>query len=69
MDGVVDSSSGITIIGKAIFKKVARVSKFCEKGFNSPNKQPRTYNLQSFHIHGRIEVDVSFGYHTKKTLI
>jgi len=69
MDGVVDSGSDITIIGKEMFKKVASVAKLRKKDFKSPDKQPRTYNLQPFRVHKRIEVDVSFGDHTMKTSI
>jgi len=45
------------------------VAKLHKKDFKSPDKQPRMYNLQLFRVHGRIEVDVSFGDHTMKTPI
>jgi len=69
MNGIVDSNSDITIIGKEMFKKVASVAKLWKKDFKPPDNQPRTYNLQPFRVHGRIEVDVSFGDHTMKTSI
>jgi len=70
MDGVVDSGSDITIIGKKMFKKVASVAKLWKKDFTikSPDKQLCTY-LQLFRVHGWIEVDVSFGDYTMKTSI
>ena len=69
MDGVVDSGSDITIIGKEMFMKVASVAKLHKRDFKSADKQPRTYNLQPFHADGRIEVDISFGDHTMKTCV
>jgi len=69
MDGVVDSGSDNTIIGKEMFKKVTSVAKLRKKDFKSPDKQLCMYNLQLFCVHGWIEVDVSFGDNTMKTSI
>ena len=69
MEGVVDSGSDITILGGEMFKRVATVAKLHKKDFKPPDKRPRTYNQQAFHIDGKIEVDVSFDNRTMKTAV
>ena len=66
MEGVVDSGSDITILGGEMLKLVVTVAKLHKKDFKPPDKRPRTYNQQAFHIDGKIEVDVSFDDRTMK---
>ena len=40
-----------------------------KKDFKPPDKRPRTYNQQAFHIDGNIEVDVSFDNRTMKIAV
>ena len=69
MEGVVDSGSDITILGGEMFKQVSTVARLHKKDFKSPDKQPRTCNQQTFHIDGKVEVDISFDDRTKKTAV
>ena len=69
MEGVVDSGSDITILGGEMFKQVSTVARLHKKDFKSPDKQPRTYNQQTYHIDGKVEVDISFDDRTKKTAV
>ena len=69
MEGVVDSGSDITILGGEMFKQVSTVARLHKKDFKSPDKQPQTYNQQTFHIDGKVEVDISFDDRTKKTAV
>lgn len=69
MEGVVDSGSDITILGGEMFKQIATVARLHKKDFKPPDKQPRTYNQQTFHIDGRVELDISFNDRTMKTAV
>jgi len=40
-----------------------------QEGFQTPDKQPQTYNLQPFYVNERIDVYVSFHDRTMKTLV
>ena len=52
-----------------MFKQVATVARLHKKDFKPPDKQPRTYNQQTFHINGKVEVDISFNDRTMKTAV
>jgi len=69
MEGVIDSRSDITILSCEMFKRVATVAKLCKRDFKPPDKHPWTYNLQPFHVDGRIDVGVSFHDWTMKTSV
>ena len=64
--GIIDSGSEITIIGAELFRKVAAVARLRKSQFQVPEKFPRTYDGRSFVLHGRIDLDVSFGDRTMK---
>ena len=67
MDGVVDSGADITIMGGAMFKRVAVVAKLRKKDFKPPDKVPRNYDQQPFRLDGRIDLDVTFDGKTMNT--
>jgi hypothetical protein len=50
--GVIDSGADITIIGGALFKKVASVAKLRKRDFMQADKVPRTYDQRSFKLDG-----------------
>ena len=67
MDGVVDTGAGITLIGPEAFKTIAAVAKLHPCDFKLPDKTPRIYDQKTFHIDGRIDMDIFFEEHTMKT--
>ena len=69
MEGMIESGSDITILGGEMFKQVSTIARLHKKDFKSPDKQPWTYNQQTFHIDGKVEVDISFYDMTKKTAV
>ena len=52
-----------------MFKQVATVARLHKKDFKPPDKQSRTYDQQTFHIDGKVEVDISFNDRTMKTAV
>ena len=67
--GIVDSAADITIMGSDLFKKVASVCRLKKRDFKSPDTTPRTYDQKPFTLHGRIDLDLTFGDTTMKTPI
>ena len=59
--GLIDSGADITIIGGALFKKVATIARLKKRNFKKPDKTPRTYDQQPFQLDGRMDLDISFG--------
>ena len=69
MSGIVDSGADISIMGGEMFKRVAVVAKLRKRDFKPPDKTPRNYDQQPFRLDGRLELDVSFGDKTMKTVV
>ena len=65
--GIVDSGADVTIIGKDLLKRVATVAKLKKNRLKKVDKTPRTYDGQPFDLHGRMDLDVSFGGITMRT--
>ena len=59
--GLIDSGADITIIGGALFKKVATVARLKRRNLLKPDKVPRTYDQQPFTLDGRMDLDLAFG--------
>ena len=58
--GIVDSRADITIMGGPAFKQVASVTKLRKRDFKQPDKIPRNYDQQPFHIDGWFDIDIEF---------
>jgi len=69
LSGIIDSGADITIMGGTAFKKMAAVAKSKKWDFKSPDKVPRNYDRQPFHIDGKIEVNIEFDGRIMKTPI
>ena len=67
LDGVVDTGADITIVGAEAFKRIAAVAKLRRRDFKQPDKTPRTYDQKTFHIDGRVDLDITFRGCTMKT--
>jgi len=67
--GILDSGADITIMGGALFKKVAPAAKLKRKDLHRSDKVPRTYNRKPFTLDGRMALDLSFGEKTMTTPI
>ena len=61
MGGLVDTGSDITIIGGELFRHVATTARLRKRQFKPPDRLPRAYNHQPFHLDGRMDLKVSFG--------
>ena len=59
--GILDTGADITIIGGALFKKVAAVAKLRKRPFQEPDKTPYNYNGKAFNLHGKIQLEIGFG--------
>ena len=64
--GIVDTESDITIVGGDLFKKIAAVLRLKKRDFKQPDKTPVTYNQQPFELHGRMNLNITFG---EKTMV
>ena len=60
MLGVIDMAADITIIGGELFKQAAVVVKLRKKDFKPADKTPYNYDQKSFHLDGKLELDVAF---------
>ena len=58
--GMIDSGADITIMGTALFKKVASVARLKKSSFEKPDKTPYTYNNQPFSLDGKLKLDITF---------
>ena len=67
--GLVDSGADISIVGGALFKRIAAAARLKKRDFKPADKVPRTYNQQPFHLDGRMDLDVTFGEKTMCTPI
>ena len=65
--GIVNSAADITIMGSDPFRKVASVCRLKKRDFKSPDTTLRTYDQKPFTLHGRIDLDLTFGDTTMKT--
>ena len=65
--GIIDSGADITIMGGALFKKVAAVARFKKRDLKRPDKAPRNYDHTPFTLDGRIDMDMSFDGKTMRT--
>ena len=59
--GLVDTGSDITNIGGELFWHVATTARLRKRQFKPPDRLPRAYNHQPFHLDGRMDLKVSFG--------
>ena len=59
--GLVDTGLDITIIGGELFRHVATTARLRKRQFKPPDRLPRAYNHQPFHLDGRMDLKVSFG--------
>ena len=69
LSGIIDSGADITIMGGLAFKQVAAVAKLKKRDFKPPDKVPRNYDRQPFHIDGKIDVNIEFDGKTMLTPI
>ena len=69
VDGVVDTGADITIVGAEAFKRIATVAKLRRRDFKPADKTPHTYDQRTFHIDGRVDLDITFEGQTMKTPI
>ena len=65
--GLIDTGADITIIGPQLFKQVASVRRLKKKNLKKVDKVPRTYEQKPFALHGRMDLDISFGGKTMQT--
>ena len=66
---VVDTAADITIIGAEVFKRIASVAKLRQRHLKPVDKTPHTYDRRTFHLDGRLDLDVTFDGHTMTTPI
>lgn len=58
--GVLDSGADITIMGGALFRKVATVARLKKRDLKRPDKTPRNYDQTPFTLDGRMDLDITF---------
>ena len=68
-NGVIDTGADITIMGGELFARVAAAARLRKKDFRKPDKTPRTYVREPFHLDGCIDLDISFDERTMKTAV
>ena len=66
MYGIIDSGADITIMGGGLFQKLATHTHIRKKDFKKVDKVPRTYCQQTFHLDGRLDLNLTFN---DKTMI
>ena len=67
--GVIDTGADITIIGGELFQKVAAAARVKKRDFKRADKISRTYDQQTFILHGKMDLDISFGDKTMSTAV
>ena len=67
--GLIDTGADISIMGPELFKKVAAVAGIKKKQFKPADKLPHTYDRRTFHLDGRLDLDVTFVDRTMHTAI
>ena len=60
MFGILDTGADITIMGSALFKKVAAAAKLRKRDFKKPDRSPQGYDGQPFTLDGRMDLDITF---------
>ena len=58
---MIDSGADITIMGPDLFKRVAAAARLKKSAFRKADKVPYTYDHQPFTLHGKLDLDISFG--------
>ena len=58
--GAIDTGSDITIVGGELFRKIASVARLCKRDFKKADKRPVAYNRQTFRLHGRMDLHITF---------
>ena len=48
-------------VGKELFKTVAGMCRLKKRHFKRPDKIPKTYDRQPFTLHGRLDLEITFG--------
>ena len=66
---VIDTRADITIIDSELFAQVAAAARLRKKDFRKPDKTPRTYVRELFHLDGCINLDISFSEKIMKTTV
>lgn len=66
--GIIDRDADITIMSGGLFRNMASAA-CLKRNFKKADKTSRTYNQKSFHLHGRMDLDVAFGDSTMHTPI
>ena len=61
LQGVVDTGSDLTIMGKEAFKKVAIVAKLRKKDFRPADKKVYNYDDKVKTLDGRFQLNLTFG--------
>jgi len=61
VDGVIDTGADITIMGGEVFKKIAAVAKLRKSHLKKADKTSHNYDQTPFSLHGRMDLDVTFG--------
>ena len=69
VEGVVDTAADITIIGAEVFKRIASVAKLRRRHLKPVDKTPHTYDRNTFHLDGRLDLDITFDGRTMTTPI
>ena len=67
VEGVVDTAADITIIEAGAFKRVESVAKLMRRALKPVDKTPHTYDQRTFHLDGRVILDVTFDGRTTAT--
>ena len=67
LQGVVDTGSALTLMGKEAFKKVAMVAKLRKKDFRPADKKAYNYDGKPFTLDGRLQLNLTFGEYTMST--
>lgn len=64
-----DTAADITTVCGKLFALVASSAILCKKDFKTPDKVPQTYDWKVFHLDGHMEMEISFGGKTLKTMV
>ena len=67
LQGVVDTGSYLTIMGREAFKKVATVAKLRKRDFHPADKMAYSYDGKPFTLDGRLQLDLMFGEYAMST--
>ena len=59
--GLVDTGSDICIMGKDLARRVVAARKLRKSQCRPPDRIPHTYDGHSFTLHGRVDIDITFG--------